>query len=305
MTSPRSRRLPQPPAFITSDDEADRLLDWALGALACGEGLRAVEVVADMPAADYLLDRRLVDLETEIRVRAGIAEGDRDIVLPAMALGDCEHRPAARALLARAVGADWLLQLCEADHGSAARFHAGRPMLSIARVAVAETLERRAELTPAQEAEASAVTARLTDGAWRSLTPSQARRVALREAPAALMDVREALGLLRAAAPRDVLTGIVATMIDLACACEPRWPVLGGPWWSSATLGLIADISEPRDACGRHRYALADCFLELEELPARALLSSDPALVPERLVDHALGVADCALGHAIGSGLAR
>lgn len=282
-------------AYIQSEDDVEALRAWALGALARGDALAAVDTVCDIPASDDQVDH-LVGLEAEIRVRAGISTGDREQVLASMLCDPLLH---PRAMLARAVGADWLAQLSEAEYGPSARFHQGMSMVATARVSARAALESADRLTPEQAAEARAVLDRLARGAWRSIIPATARRVVRRAGSPALREVALRLRDLRPDDPAFSVE-LLFVLAALARACEPEWPAVGGPWWSSPTFGLIADVATPVDAASRHRFALADCFLELEVLPAAAAVCD-----PHQLARDALGIAESAVAHAVRAGRGR
>lgn len=163
----------------------------------------------------------------------------------------------------------------------------------------------QADAGPGAEQEALAALDRLTSSVWRENDTERSHRMADR-APRALREVRRDLRRLRRIGLRIDLIELILCAQDalheIAEVVEPSWPALGGPWWTSAVTGRCFDVADPADETGRHGVALADVFLELDE---HAVLDpfGDEETVPKHGA-HVLGLADCALGHAVASGLA-
>jgi hypothetical protein len=123
-----------------------------------------------------------------------------------------------------------------------------------------------------------------------------------RRAPVSLIAARDALRRARAShvGSLERVTLVYGALDEVARACEPSWPVHGGPWWISDICGLTVDVSEPTDATGRNRFALADALMELEDLPP----FMDEGEAQRALDAHRLGLADAILAHAVRAELA-
>ena len=296
-----------PPARIGSASDIERARAFAFSALAAGDPLPALRWI-DNVEADEDWHGAWFELVSEVHVRAGIALGDEDLVQdglepPAFLFDDDapSHDPEPRAMLVRGIGAQWMLERIERECGAPARFTHGRAWLAVARWGLARTLALE-DLDPDQRAEGAAALDRIYLSAGRFLDAADAIAAA-RDAPASLRPARDALRAARKAGISDEARSVFihGAMHVIAKACEPSWPVLGGPWWVSDMCGLCIDVSAPSTAAERHRFALADALLELDDLPA----AIEPDDARMRALDaHRLSIADGALGHAVRSGLA-
>lgn len=313
MTAP----VAPPHLEIRSADDLLAVRRWAFGELAAGRATAAVDAFDEIrPAPDLpgLLDddpegppgllRQHLDLADEFVIRAAIAT--EDLALLASVFAD---RPAGTyfgdpaATLARGIGAQILLEDAMARDGLHARFTTARPLLAIARWSLAFAGGRDG-VTEAQEQEALAALCRLGDSVWRESDGVTSLRLAER-APRALRPVRRDLRRLRQIGrtldPFELLAGAEAALDEIAEHVQPSWPAVGGPWWCSSFTHGCFDVSDPVDEAGRHRAALADVFLELDERMPLEPFDDESAV---RHAAHVLALADCALGHAVQSGLA-
>jgi hypothetical protein len=206
------------------------------------------------------------------------------------------------ALLPQAVGAQWLVADAMRHAGPAVRFGESRPMLSAARWALARALSS-GMLDPAGLAEGAAALDRLYAGAWRERDPT-AGVTFDRDTPAALVSLHLDLKAAGTAPPEDRMAIAGDVLWQLARTCEPSWPAYGGPWWTSQMYSLTIDVSTPRTDAERHRFALADVFLEVDDVET---ICSDEGLddeAAEPLAAHLHELAMQALAHAVRSGLA-
>jgi hypothetical protein len=288
---------------IDTDDAVDALRLWAYAALAEGDGATVQDVLV------LLRDRAVAAPSwpatcAELHVRVGIATNRPDLIAFA-ALGLLDGRwddaePAA--LLPMAVGAQWLLDDAVLRVGPAVRFRESRAMLAAARWALARSVAS-GTLDSAALAEGAAALDRLYAGAWREREPLS--RVDLRGLPAALVALDDELRLSQEAPPevRDDLA--CDALWQLAQWCEPSWPATGGPWWTSQAHGLTVDIATPRTDAQRHRFALADVYLEVDEIETIRADGGFADETAEPLAAHLHELARQALGHAVGAGLLR
>ncbi len=296
---------------VTCRADLEDLRSWAFTRMAEDDADTALDHLDTLePAPEWR--GPLFELTSEIYVRAGIALSDpalvQDGLMPPL---DDSVEPEHRAMLARGIGAGWLAEDLMHSDGASVRFRAARPWVTLARWGLGSVLERDG-LTPAQREEGHAALRRLYEGAWRIWDGADAVAMA-RQAPAALRPARDALRQARSGFgvitpdERGLLIG--DALLCVAASCQPAWPVHGGPWWISIVNGLTIDVSEPTDEAGRHRFALADAFMELEDMPP-GLLGEDadepdtPEVVRKRQA-YQLQVADAILAHAIGSRLAE
>jgi hypothetical protein len=213
----------------------------------------------------------------------------------------CADEP-PEVLLPLAVGAQWLVEDAMKHVGPAVRFGQSRPMLSAARWALARALSS-GTLEPAGLAEGAAALDRLYAGAWRERDPA-AGVTFDRNTPAAIVALHLDLRAAGTASPEDRMAIAGDVLWQLARSCEPSWPAHGGPWWTSQTYGLTIDISAPRTTAERHRFALADVFLEVDDVES---ISADEGFheeAAEPLAAHLHELATQAVAHAVRSGLA-
>jgi hypothetical protein len=199
-----------------------------------------------------------------------------------------------------AVGAQWLVDDAMRRVGPAVRFREARPMLGAARWALARSLAS-GTLPSAANAEGAAALDRLYAGAWRERDPLT--KLSLRGLPAAIATLTAELQVSREApaAHQDALA--CDALWQLAQLCEPSWPATGGPWWTSQAHGLTVDVSTPRTDAHRHRFALADVYLEVDEIESIRADDGFAEEAAEPLAAHLHELALQAVGHAVGAGL--
>lgn len=254
--------VPDPPeALLTAEDIAE-FRRWAYTTLGAGRGEDVLDVLAAHnetrpPTATF------DELEAELYVRIGIATDQPQYVGLATQwlLEPAYEGPPPRVAFIVAVGAGWLVGQCDRRE----RFRSTGRLLMSARRGLREALSS-GELLPAETQEAAAALEETYAAAWRTNDP--ARQVTLpRDASPDL----SSLSLELRAARRSSEPGAQAfaawhALRELSRWCEPRWPAIGGPWWISCGLGLTIDIAEPTSERERHRFALADVYLEAEYL---------------------------------------
>ncbi len=297
-----TRRPSLPPvASVERDEDVAVVRQWAFEALADGDGLLVREGLRSLQDAAPAAEAWPATC-AELQVRVGIATGSPDLIASATGglLGREWDDAEPQTLLPLAVGAQWLVEDAMKRDGPAVRFRASRPMLGAARWALARALSSGA-LDPAASAEGAAALDRLYAGAWREREPLD--RVALRSLPPTLETLVTGLHLSRRApvAERDALACDV--LWELAQLCEPAWPTTGGPWWTSQAYGLTVDVANPRTASQRHRFALADVYLEIDELESIRADDGFTDEAAEPLAAHLHELACQAVGHAVGAGL--
>jgi len=293
----------RPPAQITDAHDVDALRHWAFAALAAGEGEAVIEALARL-SEDALDVPSWRDARTDLQVRAGIALDVPELVmLAATELLDDGEAMTPERLLPLGVGAQWLVEEAMASAGPGVRFGLARHLLVAARWSLARALSI-GDLDPARSAEGAAALDRLYATAWRVRDPLASISFDP-NGPVELLELRDALAAV-ADADVDVRFEVASDVLwHLAQWCEPDWPVHGGPWWTSQTYGLTIEIAAPTTVAGRHRFALADVYLEIDDVEAVAGVDGLDEGAAEPLAAHLHELAVQALAHAVGSGLVR
>lgn len=176
-------------------------------------------------------------------------------------------------------------------------------MLSAARWSLARALSVGA-LDATRFAEGAAALDRLYASAWRERDPLASVAIGP-DSPAEVRALHRALTAVADGAADEHVEVAVEALWQVAQWCEPAWPVHGGPWWTSRAYGLTIEISAPTTVAERHRFALADVYLEIDDVEAVAGIEAFDDDAAEPLAAHLHELARQALAHAVGSGLLR
>jgi hypothetical protein len=291
-----------PPSELLTPDDVQALRDWAFARLASGGHDGVLDVLAGYSELGHPTVEGFAELEVELYLRIGIATNRPYLVAISTEwlVEPAYEDPPPRMQFLLSVGAAWQIGLCP----RADRLRRLRRLLRAARTGLQASLASGL-LDDTDTAECRAALAELYDAAFRTADVAS-RPVLPATASGEIADAWLRLrGVRRSTEPGAASLAALEVLRRLATWCEPRWPVVGGPWWTSERFGFTINLAEPAHDGERHRFALADVVSEAEDVYAQLELSEsggedDDALVHERaLVD----LAEEALAHACLGGL--
>lgn len=308
----------RPPRRIASEADVVALRAWAFSSLGAGRG-REVIAALHVLDEDAVPGQSWADAWTELNVRVGIALDDRDLVMTAAIelAGGGVSQLAPPALLAVGLGAAWLVEDASRREGPWARFGDSRPWLTAARWTLARVLSR-GELDSSSAEEGVTALDGLYASVWREREPvlpvgSAGGRAGV------LGDLWEALSASRGSESAAQLAVAAEVTERVAAAYRAAWTgpatdardaqidgelVRSGArvWWWSSRFQVWFEVTAPGSVEECHRFALADVFLELEEL-ARVPLALEDARVRALTAAHQHELARHAVAHAAWLGL--
>lgn len=291
-----------PPTELLTADDVQALRDWAFARLASERHDDVLEVLAGYSELCHPTADGFAELEVELYLRIGIAT-DRPYLVAISTewlVEPAYEDPPPRMQFLLSVGAAWQVGLCP----RADRLRRVRRLLRAARTGLQASLAS-GQLDDTDAAECRAALAELYDAAFRT-ADAAGRPVLPATASGEIADAWLRLrGVRRSTEPGAASLAALEVLRRLAVWCEPRWPVVGGPWWVSEEFGFTIDLAEPADDRDRHRFALADVVSEAEDVSALLELAeacgeAEDALVRERAL---LDLAEEALSHACLGGL--
>jgi len=177
-----STLTPEPapsPLAITSSSDLPDLRRWAFAELAAGRPREALDTLCELNVPEDL-EPAWFDVLDEVTVRAGIALDEPELVVPVF-LGrpPGELGGAGPAMLARGIGAQWLIEDAIGRDGPHLRFTALRGLVHASRWSLARALAS-GELTATQQEEGRAALDRFIAGSWREPDGQRALRLAER-----------------------------------------------------------------------------------------------------------------------------
>lgn len=290
-----------PPELLTPDD-IQALRDWAFARMAADEHDEVLDVLAGYSELAHPTVDGFAELEVELYLRIGVAT-DRPYLIAISTewlVEPAYEDPPPRMQFLLSVGAAWQVGQCPRID----RLRRLRRLLGAARTGLQASLAS-GQLDDSDAAECRAALSTLYAGAFRTAEVA-ARPVLPATTSGEVADAWLRLrGARRSTEPGAASLAALQVLRRLATWCEPRWPTVGGPWWTSETFGLTIDLAEPAHDRERHRFALADVVSEAEDVwaqleMAEACSEDEEALALE---GQAVALAEEALAHACLSGL--